>query len=127
MEHKYMNNPEIFNFLSQYDKNEWDAIIKDLLLYSINKIKEIEKAEAPKNKEEIPTKNNVTNNSGIIFFNNNNCGPYENATNYLIKNAEYKSNSALKTKTLKKLDQLNKQITNIHSGDKAKFSKRKNY
>ena len=71
MEHKYLNNPEIFNFLSQYDKNEWDTIIEDLLLFSINKIKEIEKAEASKNITEIPMKKeniHINNNSGIIFF-----------------------------------------------------------
>ena len=130
MEHKYLNNPEIFNFLSQYDKKEWDTIIEDLLLCSINKINEIEKAEASKNIAEIPIKKDnipINNNSGIIFFNsnNNNCGPYECATNYLKKTAEYKSNSDVKTKTLKKLDELNKQINNIHSGDKKNFKNKK--
>ena len=128
MEHKYLNNPEIFNFLSQYDKNEWDTIIEDLLLFSINQIKEIEKAEASKNIDEIPIKKDnihINNNSGIIFFNNSNCGPYECATNYLKKTAEYKSNSGVKTKTLKKLDELNKQINDIHSGDKKNFKNKK--
>ena len=129
MEHKYLNNPEIFNFLSQYDKNEWDTIIEDLLLISINKIKEVEKAEASKNIAKIPIKKDnihINNNSGIIFFNNSNCGPYEYAINYLKKTAEYKSNSGVKKKkTLKKLDELNKQINDIHSGDKKNFKNKK--
>ena len=27
-----MNNPKIYNFLCQYDQNEWDAILEDLIL-----------------------------------------------------------------------------------------------
>ena len=122
MEHKYMNNPHIYNFLSQYDQSEWDRIIEDLLLYSINKIKEIEKAEMLQNKKEIQKP--IFKGSGIISFNNNNCNPYECATNFLKQNANNKANSSLKQSTLKKLDELNKKINNIHSGYKSKSSKK---
>ena len=124
MEHKYMNNPKIINFLSQYDRNEWDSIIEDLLIYSINKIKEIEKAEEPKNKIEIPKKP-IYGNSEFISFKNFNSGPYECATNFLIQNAEMKSNSGLRKSTLKKLDEINKKINDIHSTEKNKSLKKK--
>ena len=122
MEHKYMNNPQILNFLSQYDKNEWDAILEDLIIYSINKIKDIEKKEEPQKKIESPKKPTY-NGSGIISFNNTNCGPYECATTFLKQNAEFKANTS--SKNNRKLDELNKKINTIHSGDKIKISKKK--
>ena len=129
MEYKYLNNPQIRKFLLQYDRSEWDAIIGDLLLYSINKIKEIEKSEEfPKKKEETPIRIDDMKSCGkIVFNNNNNSSPYEFAVNYLKKNYEYESNFSWKTKTLKKLDNLNMQINNIQSRDKNKISKRNNY
>ena len=122
MEHKYMNNPQILNFLSQYDKSEWDAILEDLIIYSINKIKEIEKEEESQKKIEIPKKPNY-NGSGIISFNNINCGPYEYATTYLKQNAEFKSDTSFNNN--RKLDELNKKINTIHTRDKNKLSKKK--
>ena len=118
-----MNNPQIYNFLSQYDKSEWDAIIEDLILYSINKIKEIEKAEMSQKKKENQIKP-IYRGSGIISFNNCNCNPFECATNFLKENEKIKSNTGLKQKTLNKLDELNKKINNIHSGYKTKSSKK---
>ena len=124
MEHKYMNNPKIINFLSQYDRNEWDSIIEDLIIYSINKIKEIEKEEEPKNEIEMPKKP-IYGGSEFISFKNCNFGPYECATNFLIQNAEKKSNYELKKNNLKKLDELNQKINDIYSGKKNKSLKKK--
>lgn len=45
MEHKYINNPRIYNFLQQFDVSMWDDIIGDLIMNGINEIKEIEKEE----------------------------------------------------------------------------------
>ena len=120
-----MNNPTIYNFLCQYDQNEWDAILEDLILYSINKIKEIEKTEEVQKKKEMP-KYNLTKNSGIILFNNNDNGVFESATNYLKQNAKNKSYSCSKNNTIKKLDELNKKINSIRYGDKNRKSKNKN-
>ena len=47
-----MKNPQIINFLNQYNKKEWDSIIEDLILYSINQVNDIEKNESPKNNAE---------------------------------------------------------------------------
>ena len=48
MEFRFTENPQIMNFLNQYDKREWDFIIEDLLLYSINKVNTIEEEEKHK-------------------------------------------------------------------------------
>ena len=122
MEHKYMYNPDIIKFLSQYDKSEWDAIIEDLIMFSINKIKEIEKEEQPRKQIEYPSKVNIC--GGIISFNSPNCGPYECAKNILKNNQELKSNSGQKNSTLKKLDDLNNKINVIQSGKKIKKYKK---
>jgi uncharacterized protein (UPF0179 family) len=122
MEHKYMYNPDIIKFLSQYDKSEWDAIIEDLIMFSINKIKEIEKEEQPQKQIEYPRKVNIG--GGIISFNSPNCGPYECAKNILKNNQELKSNSGQKNNTLKMLDELNNKINVIQSGKKLKKNKK---
>ena len=117
-----MYNPDIIKFLSQYDKSEWDGIIEDLIMFSINKIKEIEKEEKPQKQVEIPRKVNIG--GGIISFNSPNYGPYECAKNILKNNQELKSNSGQKNSTLKKLDELNNKINVIQSGKKLKKYKK---
>ena len=117
-----MYNPDIIKFLSQYDKSEWDAIIEDLIMFSINKIKEIEKEEQPKKQIEYPRKVNIG--GGIISFISPNCGPYECAKNILKNNQELKSNSGQKNNTLKMLDELNNKINVIQSGKKLKKNKK---
>ena len=128
MEHKYMKNPEIIQFLSQFEKREWDKIIEDLLLFSINKLKEIDKQaeEEIKKQKDIVKNENKIEKPGIIVFNTNKLGAFECATKFLRQNAEYKTNSNLNNKTLQKLNQLDKEINNIHSGNKFKHFN-KNY
>ena len=121
-----MYNPDIIKFLSQYDKSEWDVIIEDLIMFSINKIKEIEKEkekEEPLQKQiENPRKINMG--EGIISFNSTNCTPYEYAKNALKNNQVLKSNSGPKNNTLKKLDELNNKLNVIQSGNKSKKIKK---
>ena len=117
-----MYNPDIIKFLSQYDKSEWDSIIEDLIMFSINKIKEIEKEDQPPKQIEYPRKVNIG--GGIISFNSPNCGPYECAKNILKNNQELKSNSGQKNNTLKMLDELNNKINVIQSGKKLKKNKK---
>ena len=117
-----MQNPHIIKFLEQYDESEWDRIVEDLIIYGINKIKETEIEEEPPRKVgNIPK---INSGSEFISFNRANCGPYEYATNILKQNAELKSNPELKTRTVKKLDELNKKISNIQSGNKTKKVKK---
>ena len=66
MEYKFMQNPQIINFLNQYSKKEWDSIIEDLLIYSINKVNEIEKEQTPEKEENIPQKK--INKNALIFY-----------------------------------------------------------
>ncbi len=123
-----MKNPHIISFLEQYDKSEWDRIIEDLIMNSINEIKRIEKEEEEeeqKKKEVIPIKKNVNKNPDIISFNCNNTNPYECATNLLKQNAEFKSKSGLNNNTLKKLDELNSKFNDIQFGEKNKNIKKK--
>ena len=124
MEYKFMQNPQIINFLNQYSKKEWDSIIEDLLLYSINKVNEIEKEQIPEKEEKIPQKV-INKNPDIISFNCNNTNPYECATNLLKQNAEFKSKSGLNNNTLKKLDELNSKFNDIQLGEKNKNIKKK--
>ena len=115
MEFKFTKNPQIMSFLNQYDKKEWDSIIEDLLLYSINKVNEIEQEEI-KNKKEIinpPPKKMINKSSEIVTFKNCKYTPYECAKNMLIENAEYRCKKSNNNKTMKKLNGLNKQIDDI--------------
>ena len=123
MEFKFIQNPKIMSFLNQYNKKEWDSIIEDLLLYSINKVNEIEKEESQK--EEIkPPQKIVNKSSEIITFKNCKYTPYECAKNMLIQNAEYKYNSINNDKTMKKLNGLDAKINAIKYKDKSTFSKK---
>ena len=101
MEHKYMKNPYIIKFLEQYDKSEWDGIIEDLIMNSINEIKKIEKGEEKLKRKEMPPKI-FNQNSDFISFNFNNSDPYECATNLLKQNAKLKSYSGSNKKKRKK-------------------------
>ena len=124
MEFKFMKNPEIIGFLAQYDKSEWDTIIEDLIMNSINQIKEIEKKEKPPKK--IENKTRTTNKmSDIIIFNNSNSEPYECAANLIMKNAESKLNRSNEKDNLKKLDELSIKIGNVHSDKKNNKSSKK--
>ena len=107
-----MQNQQIMNFLNQYNKKEWDSIIEDLLLYSINKVNEIEKEQIPEKEEKIPQKV-INKNPDIISFKNCKYTPYECAKNMLIENAEYRCKKSNNNKTMKKLNGLNKQIDDI--------------
>ena len=110
---KFMKNPQIMSFLNQYDKKEWDSIIEDLLLYSINKVNEIEKEESQKKEIEVPPKKIINKSSEIISFKNCKYTPYECAKNMLIQNAEYRCNLDNYDKTMKKLNSLDKKINDI--------------
>ena len=123
MEFKFMQNQQIMNFLNQYSKKEWDSIIEDLLLYSINKVNEIEKEEIPK-KEVSPPKKIINKNPEIISFKNCKYTPYECAKNLLIQNANYRCNF---DKNDKKLNGLDKKINEIKSKEKSFFSKKAKY
>ena len=112
MEFKFTKNPQIMSFLNQYDKKEWDSIIEDLLLYSINKVNEIEKEEIQKEEVIIPKKI-INKSSEIISFKNCKYTPYECAKNMLIQNAEYRCNLDNYDKTMKKLNSLDKKINDI--------------
>ena len=111
-----MNNPQILNFLNQYNKKEWDSIIEDLLLYSINKVNEIENIEkesAQKKSQKIPPSKKINKTSEIITFKNCKNTPYECAKNMLIQNAEYRTHLGNNNKSMKKLNDLEGQINNI--------------
>ena len=123
MEFKFMQNQQIMNFLNQYSKKEWDSIIEDLLLYSINKVNEIEKEEISK-KEVSPPKKIINKNPEIISFKNCKYTPYECAKNLLIQNANYRCNF---DKNDKKLNGLDKKINEIQSKEKSFFSKKEKY
>ena len=123
MEFKFMQNQQIMNFLNQYSKKEWDSIIEDLLLYSINKVNEIEKEEIPK-KEVSPPKKIINKNPEIISFKNCKYTPYECAKNLLIQNANFRCNF---DKNDKKLNGLDKKINEIQSKEKSFFSKKVKY
>ena len=123
MEFKFMQNQQIMNFLNQYSKKEWDSIIEDLLLYSINKVNEIEKEEIPK-KEISPPKKIINKNPEIISFKNCKYTPYECAKNLLIQNANFRCNF---DKNDKKLNGLDKKINEIQSKEKSFFSKKVKY
>ena len=123
MEFKFMQNQQIMNFLNQYNKKEWDSIIEDLLLYSINKVNEIEKEEIPK-KEVSPPKKIINKNPEIISFKNCKYTPYECAKNLLIQNANFRCNF---DKNDKKLNGLDKKINEIQSKEKSFFSKKVKY
>ena len=110
---KFMKNPQIMSFLNQYDKKEWDSIIEDLLLYSINKVNEIEKEESQKKEIEVRPKKIINKSSEIISFKNCKYTPYECAKNMLIQNAEYRCNLDNYDKTMKKLNSLDKKINDI--------------
>ena len=115
MEFKFMQNQQIMNFLNQYNKKEWDSIIEDLLLYSINKVNEIEKEEIRKEEVIIPKKI-INKNSEIITFKNCKKTPYECAKNLLIQNANDRFNSEKNDDKLnKKLNGLDKKINEIKS------------
>ena len=122
-----MKNPQIMNFLNQYNKKEWDSIIEDLLLYSINKVNEIEKEEIPKEEVIIPKKM-INKNSEIITFKNCKYTPYECAKNLLIENANVRFNSdKYDDKLDKKLNGLDKRINDIKLREKSNFSKKAKY
>ena len=123
MEFKFMQNQQIMNFLNQYSKKEWDSIIEDLLLYSINKVNEIEKEEISK-KEVSPPKKIINKNPEIISFKNCKYTPYECAKNLLIQNANFRCNF---DKNDKKLNGLDKKINEIQSKEKSFFSKKVKY
>ena len=108
-----MNNPQIMTFLNQYSKKEWDSIIEDLLLYSINKVNEIEKEQEQKQEIKSPPKKIINKSSEIVTFKNCKYTPYECAKNMLIENAEYRCKKSNNNKTMKKLNGLNKQIDDI--------------
>ena len=118
-----MQNQQIMNFLNQYSKKEWDSIIEDLLLYSINKVNEIEKEEISK-KEVSPPKKIINKNPEIISFKNCKYTPYECAKNLLIQNANFRCNF---DKNDKKLNGLDKKINEIKTKEKAFFSKKAKY
>ena len=127
MEFKFMQNQQIMNFLNQYNKKEWDSIIEDLLLYSINKVNEIEKEEIPKEEVIIPKKM-INKNSEIITFKNCKYTPYECAKNLLIENANIRFNSdKYDDKLDKKLNGLDKKINDIKLKEKSNFSKKAKY
>ena len=127
MEFKFMQNQQIMNFLNQYSKKEWDSIIEDLLLYSINKVNEIEKEEIPKEEVIIPKKV-INKNSEIITFKNCKYTPYECAKNLLIHNANNRFNSDINDSKLnKKLNGLDKKINDIKLKEKTNFSKKAKY
>jgi hypothetical protein len=113
MEFKFMNNPQIMTFLNQYSKKEWDSIIEDLLLYSINKVNEIEKEQDQKKEIKSPPKKIINKSSEIISFKNCKYTPYECAKNMIIQNAEYRCNKGINNKTMKKLNGLDKKINDI--------------
>ena len=108
-----MNNPQIMTFLNQYSKKEWDSIIEDLLLYSINKVNEIEKEQDQKKEIKSPPKKIINKSSEIISFKNCKYTPYESAKNMIIQNAEYRCNKGINNKTMKKLNGLDKKINDI--------------
>ena len=108
-----MNNPQIMAFLNQYSKKEWDSIIEDLLLYSINKVNEIEKEQDQKKEIKSPPKKIINKSSEIISFKNCKYTPYECAKNMIIQNAEYRCNKGINNKTMKKLNGLDKKINDI--------------
>ena len=121
-----MQNQQIMNFLNQYSKKEWDSIIEDLLLYSINKVNEIEKEEITK-KEDIIPKKLVNKNSEIITFKNCQYTPYECAKNVLIQNANFRCDYDYDDKLAKKLKGLDKKINEIKLKEKSNFSKKAKY
>ena len=108
-----MNNPQIMTFLNQYSKKEWDSIIEDLLLYSINKVNEIEKEQDQKKEIKSPPKKIINKSPEIISFKNCKYTPYECAKNMIIQNAEYRCNKGNNNKTMKKLNGLDKKINDI--------------
>ena len=108
-----MNNPQIMAFLNQYSKKEWDSIIEDLLLYSINKVNEIEKEQEQKKEIKSPPKKAINKSSEIISFKNCKYTPYECAKNMIMQNAEYRCNNGNNNKTMKKLNGLDKKINDI--------------
>ena len=113
MEFKFMKNPQIMAFLNQYSKKEWDSIIEDLLLYSINKVSEIEKEQNQKKEIKSPHKIMINKTPEIITFKNCKYTPYECAKNMIIQNGEYRSNKGTNEKTMKKLNELDKKINEI--------------
>jgi hypothetical protein len=114
MEFRFTKNPQIMNFLNQYDKREWDFIIEDLLLYSINKVNTIEEEEKHKKIEiKSPPKKVINKSSEIITFKNCRYTPYECAKNKLIENAEYRLKKSNEDKKMKKLNELDKELDAI--------------
>ena len=113
MEFKFMKNPRIMAFLNQYSKKEWDSIIEDLLLYSINKVNEIEKEQDLKKEIKSPSKKIVNKSSEIVTFKNCKYTPYECAQNLIIQDAEYRCNKGNNDKTMQKLNRLDKKINEI--------------
>ena len=108
-----MNNPQIMAFLNQYSKKEWDSIIEDLLLYSINKVNEIEKEQEQKQEIKSPPKKTINKSPEIISFKNCKYTPYECAKNMIMQNAEYRCNNGNNDKTMKILNGLDKKINDI--------------
>ena len=116
MEYKYINNPYIYNFLQRFNENEWDDIIEDLIMNSINKINEIEKEEElkkEKEKEEILKQKKFRGRaSEIVTFKNCKCPPLECGINMINKTAELKLDPYSKICNLKRLEKLNQNINN---------------
>ena len=136
MEHKYINNPHIYNFLQQFDVSMWDDIIGDLIMNGINEIKEIEKEEElQKEKEEemLIKKGFKRRISEIVAFKNCKCPPMQCGINFINEAAEksidqnYEKYNIIKLKNLEqKINNINLNNANKNRSKSKKMSVKKN-
>ena len=116
MEHKYINNPRIYNFLQQFDVSMWDDIIGDLIMNGINEIKEIEKEEELENKKEeemLMKKGFKRRISEIVTFKNCKCSPMQYGINIINKAAEERIDQDHEKYNYIRLKNFDQKINNI--------------
>ena len=94
MEHKYINNPHIYNFLQQFDVSMWDDIIGDLIMNGINEIKR--------------------RISEIVTFKNCKCPPMQCGINFINEAAEKSIDQNYEKYNIIKLKNLEQKINNIN-------------
>ena len=120
MEHKYLNNPHIYNFLQQFDVSMWDDIIGDLIMNGINEIKEIEKEEElQKEKEEemLMKKGFKRRISEIVAFKNCKCPPMQYGINIINEAAEKRIDQDHEKYNIIRLKNFEKKLNNIKLND----------
>jgi len=127
MEHKYINNPCIYNFLQQFDVSMWDDIIGDLIMNGINEIKEIEKEEElqrEKEEEMLRKKGFRRRISEIVAFKNCKSPPMQCGFNFINNAAEKATDQNYEKYKIIRLKNLIQKTNNIKLNN-IKKNKRK--